>query len=274
MQTKITTINEQIEDEIAALERGKMIQTKITTINGPMFSGKTTELLNLIRRARADNQRVQVFKLDIDNRYSNGHIQAHNKELEPIAAIIVKCAEEILPRIDENTNLVAIDEGQFFSEYLVTVCTTLANRGVSTLVAGLDMNFRGEPWKSMALLMGVADQVIKMKHAKCSICGEVATHTQRLRDGSPAHSEEGEVVIGGSEIYEARCRWHHEVPPPIKLVNPSKYILGDKYYIRESEIDLVKVTYIDDGITPDVVIVQFENGAKKKCQRDHLFLAP
>jgi len=181
---------------------------KIEVITGCMFSGKSEELLRRVRRARIAKQKIQVFKPLIDTRYSKVEIVSHDGE--KVQGYPVKSAVEILDKIDSDTDVVAIDEAQFFDDTLVDVVDNMAGDGRRVIVAGLDMNFRGEPFGPMPNLMAVADEILKL-HAICAICGEEATRTQRLIDGKPASYDDPIIVIGALEKYEARCRKHHYV---------------------------------------------------------------
>lgn len=181
----------------------------VEVITGSMFSGKTDELIRRLRRARIAKQQVQVFKPRIDDRYAAEKVTSHaGSEFEASA---VDAPGEILGRIEPDTTVVAVDEAQFFDPEIVDAVQDLADRGVRVLVAGLDTDFRGEPFGPMPVLMAKAERVDKL-HAICMVCGDLAARTQRLIDGRPAHYDDPVVVVGASELYEARCRSHHEVP--------------------------------------------------------------
>jgi thymidine kinase len=181
----------------------------IEIITGSMFSGKTDELIRRLRRARIARQTIQVFKPRLDTRYDLQKVTSHaGTEFE---ATPVGRAADILPMLAPDVTVVAIDEAQFFDEGITGVVQGLADRGLRVLVAGLDCDFRGEPFGSMPVLMALAEEVDKL-HAICMVCGEPATRTQRLIDGRPARYQDPIVVVGASELYEARCRRHHEVP--------------------------------------------------------------
>jgi thymidine kinase len=181
----------------------------IEVITGSMFSGKTDELIRRLRRARIAHQNVQVFKPAIDNRYGVEKVTSHaGSEFE---ATPVHGADHIAPLIRPQTTVVAIDEAQFFGPEVCLVCQELAARGVRVIVAGLDQDFRGEPFGPVPQLMALAEDVTKL-HAICAVCGEEASRTQRLIDNRPAAFDQPVVVVGASELYEARCREHHDVP--------------------------------------------------------------
>lgn len=184
-------------------------QGSIEVICGSMFSGKTDELIRRLVRARIARQKVQVFKPAIDVRYAEGKVTSHAGA--DFDAIPVSDAKEIPTRLDPDTTVVAIDEAQFMDADVVEVAQALAERGVRVLVAGLDMDFRGEPFGPMPLLMSKAERVDKL-HAICMVCGDEASRTQRLVNGKPARYDDPVVIVGAAEMYEARCRLHHEVP--------------------------------------------------------------
>jgi thymidine kinase len=181
----------------------------IEVITGSMFSGKTDELIRRLRRARIARQRVQVFKPVIDNRYAVEKVTSHagsEFEATPIAQ-----AADVLAHVQADTTVVALDEAQFFGPEVCEVCRDLAARGVRVIVAGLDQDFRGEPFGPMPELLALAEQVDKL-HAICAVCGGEASRTQRLINDQPAQYDDPIVVVGASELYEARCRAHHVVP--------------------------------------------------------------
>jgi thymidine kinase len=180
----------------------------VEVITGSMFSGKTDELIRRLRRATIARQRVQVFKPALDTRYAEEKVTSHagtDFEARPVSA-----ASEMLGLLMESTTVVGIDEAQFFDDDIGRVVQHMADRGVRVIVAGLDTNFRGEPFGPMPMLMAMAERVDKL-HAICMVCGEEASRTQRLIDGRPARRNEPVVVVGASELYEARCRQHHQV---------------------------------------------------------------
>ncbi|CAG1012726.1 thymidine kinase [Anaerolineales bacterium] len=181
----------------------------IEVICGSMFSGKTDELIRRLVRATIARQKVQVFKPAIDIRYAVEKVASHTGST--FDAIPVEKAADIRSRLDADTTVVGIDEAQFFDPEVVDVAKELASRGVRVLVAGLDTDFRGEPFGSMPTLMAVAEHVSKL-HAICMACGDEASRTQRLVNGKPARYDDPVVIVGASELYEARCRRHHEVP--------------------------------------------------------------
>jgi len=181
----------------------------IEVVCGSMFSGKTEELIRRLRRATIARQKVQVFKPAIDNRYTVEKVKSHAGM--DIDAIPITRAAEIRENLDMDTTVVGVDEAQFLDEEIVPIVCALANRGVRVIIAGLDQDFRGEPFGSMPTLMAYAERVDKLT-AICMVCGEPATRTQRLVNGRPARYNDPVVIVGAAEMYEARCRKHHEVP--------------------------------------------------------------
>lgn len=181
----------------------------VEVICGSMFCGKTDELIRRLRRATIARQKVQVFKPAIDGRYNLEKVTSHaGSEFD---ATPLETSSEILEQLTEDTTVVAVDEAQFFDENIVNVVDELANRGLRVIVAGLDLNFKGEPFGCMPVLMARAEQVDKLQ-AICMVCGEPACRTQRLVNGKPARYDDPVIIVGASELYEARCRQHHAVP--------------------------------------------------------------
>jgi thymidine kinase len=181
----------------------------IEVVTGSMFSGKTDEMIRRLRRATIARQKVQVFKPIIDNRYNVDKVTSHAGTV--FDAVPVQCSADILLRIEPDTSVVGIDEAQFFDDEIVTIAEQLANRNVRVIVAGLDTDFRGEPFGCMPVFLSIAERVDKLQ-AICMVCGEPASRTQRLVNNRPAHYNDPIVIVGASELYEARCRQHHQVP--------------------------------------------------------------
>ncbi len=183
---------------------------KIELICGSMFSGKTEELIRRIRRAVIAKQQVQVFKPALDDRYHAAYVSSHSgQEFE---AVGVESAVDILGLLRPEINVVAIDEAQFFDDGVVAVCEQLADAGKRVICAGLDQDFRGEPFGPMPVLMACAEEIDKL-HAICVVCGQDACRTQRLIDGRPARYDDPIILVGAAEAYEARCRNCHEIAP-------------------------------------------------------------
>jgi thymidine kinase len=182
----------------------------IEVITGVMFSGKSEELIRRVRRALIARKRVQVFKSALDDRYAGlRRISSHDGS--GVDAIPIRSSRELAAEIHPSTQVFAIDEVQFLDDGIVEVVTTLADRGARVILAGTDMDFRGEPFGPIPRLLAVAETVDKL-HAICVACGSPATRNQRLVDGRPAPYEAPTIQVGGAESYEARCRSCHEVP--------------------------------------------------------------
>ncbi len=178
----------------------------IEVITGPMFSGKTTQLIHRLSQARAVGQRVQVFKPAADTRDDEHEMRSHAGQA--IEGLAVRQAREIPDLVDPATRVVALDEAQFFDPDVVEACRALADRGLRVIAAGLDMDYRRQPFGSMPELLAIAESVTKLT-ALCSICGEPAVFTQRLIGGVPAGNTGPVVLVGGRDLYVARCRMHY-----------------------------------------------------------------
>lgn len=175
----------------------------ITVITGSMFAGKTEELIRLARRALYARRRVQVFKPVVDDRYSETTVVTHMGAQHE--AIPVNSVRDLLAKLDRQAQVVLIEEAQFFDESLVDFAVSFADQGGDVVLAGLDQDFRREPFGPMPRLLAVADEVVKLR-AICMNCGAPASHTYRVIDGKPAHRDDPIVLIGAGETYEARCR--------------------------------------------------------------------
>ena len=169
----------------------------IEVITGSMFSGKSEELIRRLRRAQIARQRVQIFKPSVDTRYATDHIVSHSELRIPSES--AKTARELLTHVKPDTEVVGIDEGQFFDSELPAVASELARKGVRVIIAGLDQDYLGKPFEPMPQLLAIAEYITKTL-AICMVCGAPANHTQRL----VASSER--VLVGASGTYEARCR--------------------------------------------------------------------
>jgi len=179
-------------------------------IAGSMFSGKTEELMRRIRRATIARKRVQVFKSHLDDRYAGSYaISSHDRHA--FEAVPVDSAAQVMLRLDPMAQVIAIDEVQFLDAAIVHVATTLASRGRRVILAGIDTDFRGEPFGPMPSLMCVAEVVDKL-HAICVMCGSPASRNQRLISGKPASYGSPTIMVGAADSYEARCRACHVVP--------------------------------------------------------------
>lgn len=181
----------------------------IEVISGCMFAGKTEELIRRINVLSYAKKNIIVFKPKIDNRYSDSEIVSHSGAKVP--CLVVEKAQDILKKIEADTEVVAIDEVQFFDKDIVEVCEYLADKGIRVMVAGLDKDFRGESFGVMPELLTRAEFVTKLT-AVCAKCGAPATRTQRLVNAKPAGFEDPIVMVGADESYEPRCRHCHQVP--------------------------------------------------------------
>lgn len=171
----------------------------IEVIVGGMFSGKTEELIRRLRRSEFARQKIQVFKPGIDDRYDDENVMSHNAN--SFTAMPIESSEDIWTFLKDDTQVVGIDEGQFFDHGLVEVAQLLAERGLRVIIAGLDTDWQAKPFEPMPTLMAIAENVTK-QHAVCVVCGSEASRTQRTA------AVEGQVVVGAHDIYEARCREH------------------------------------------------------------------
>lgn len=181
----------------------------IEVICGPMFSGKSEELIRRVKRLEYAKKDVLVFKPLIDNRYASDEVVSHAKR--STKSINIQAAKDILDHVKAQTYAIAVDEIQFLDEGIIEVAQTLAKRGLRVILAGLDTDFRGEPFMVVAKLLSMGEYIQKLA-AICVVCGEPATRTQRIISGKPAYYEDPIIKVGASESYEARCRHCHKVP--------------------------------------------------------------
>lgn len=187
------------------------IDGRIEVICGSMFSGKTEELIRRVRRAVIAKQKVQVVKPVIDTRYHIERVTSHagaNIDATPIPS-----SQAVWDVLEPDTTVVAVDEVQFFDMGIIQVCEKLADEGKRVICAGLDMDFRGEPFGPMPELLARAEEIAKLR-AICVVCASEASRTQRLINGEPAAYDDPVVMVGAAEVYEARCRACHTVLPP------------------------------------------------------------
>lgn len=190
-----------------------MLQTKnqtgaLTVICGSMFSGKTEELIRLVRRAMHARKKVQVFKSSLDTRCETTVIRTHDDI--KFNAFTVPDSKTLAELLEPGVQVIGIEEVQFFDDGIVPLCMELADRGIQVFAAGLDQDFRGQPFSFMPQLLALADNVMKL-HAICKVCGGEASRTQRLVYGRPAAWDDPTILIGADESYEARCRRCHVV---------------------------------------------------------------
>ncbi|MGH2347909.1 MAG: thymidine kinase [bacterium] len=182
---------------------------RLEVIVGSMFSGKSEELIRRVRRAQIARQRVQVFKPSLDDRYGRQQVASHDGTR--LEAIPVSRSADVLAKLDPAADVIAVDEIQFLDPAIVDVAAQLAGAGMRVIMAGLDLDFRGEPFGAVPQLMALAETVDKLQ-AICMVCGEPASRTQRLVNGRPVQYTDPVIMIGAQEVYEARCRQHHDVP--------------------------------------------------------------
>jgi thymidine kinase len=180
----------------------------VEVISGCMFAGKTEELIRRIKVLEFAKKEIMVFKPTIDNRYSDTKVVSHAGS--SVESHVISDPKQILEMVKPSTAVIAIDEVQFFDDSVCEVCNTLAKMGKRVMCAGLDTDFRGEPFGPMPKLITQAEFVTKLT-AVCNVCGAPATRTQRMIDGRPANYDDPIVLVGASESYEARCRHCHEV---------------------------------------------------------------
>lgn len=181
----------------------------IEVICGPMFAGKSEELIRRVKRMEYAHQKYICFKPSIDNRYSNDEIVSHSNR--KTKSINIQYAKEIYKYLDNTYTAVVIDEIQFLDEDIIEVCSDLADKGYRVIVGGLDSDFKGEPFEITAKLMAKAEFVSKLT-AICVKCGAPGTRTQRIVNGKPASYYDPIIIVGASQLYEPRCRHCHEVP--------------------------------------------------------------
>jgi len=188
----------------------------IEVISGCMFAGKTEELIRRIKVLEFAKKNILVFKPRIDNRYSDSMVSSHAGS--KVQSIVIDSAMDIMNYVTRETEVIAIDEVQFLDEAVVEICDELANRGLRVMCAGLDMDFRAEPFGVMPKLITEAEFVTKLT-AVCNECGAPATRTQRIINGAPARYDEPIILVGADEAYEARCRHCHKVVDKPSLLN-------------------------------------------------------
>ena len=184
----------------------------IEVICGSMFAGKTEELIRRITRIKYAKKDIIVFKPSIDDRYDKTDVVSHSQR--KVKSIVAKNSADIQQYIDTLEVMpyaIAIDEAQFFDRGLIAIMEDLANKGTRVIVAGLDLDFRGEPFGIMPDILARAEYITKL-HAICQVCGDLATRTQRIIDNRPAYYEDEIILVSAKEKYEARCRHCHEVP--------------------------------------------------------------
>lgn len=182
----------------------------IECITGSMFSGKSEELIRRLRRGVYAKQKVVVFKPTIDDRYHKEKIVSHNGNA--IEAINISKASEIWQHDLKGVDIIGIDEIQFFDRTIVDIVQELARKGYRVITAGLDMDFKGEPFEPVPEMLAISEHITKLQ-AVCAVCGASSSRTQRLIDGKPAKIDDPIIMVGANESYEPRCRAHHVILP-------------------------------------------------------------
>ena len=185
----------------------------IEVVAGSMYSGKTEELIKRVRRAQFAKLKTQVFKPALDNRYHDVNVSSHDQTM--IQAIPLKSIHDVWNHLKPDTQVVGFDEGQFLTQDFVQIAKDIAARGVRVIIAGLDMDWKGQPFEPIPTLMAIAEEVTKPR-AICTVCGNLATYTQKLRGSS------SQIEIGSQDNYEARCRAHFS---PVLIEVDTKVIL-------------------------------------------------
>ncbi|MCL5036717.1 MAG: thymidine kinase [Chloroflexi bacterium] len=192
----------------------------LEVICGSMFSGKSEELIRRVKRARIARQNVQVFKASLDDRYSHEEVCSHDGG--SVEAVPVGDPWEIMENVKPETQVVGIDEVQFFSDEIIDIVKELAEKGKRVIVAGLDQDFRGEPFGPVPALLAIAEVIDKL-HAICMVCGSPASRSQRLINGKEAAYDDDLIIVGAEQVYEARCSMCHKVPgKPVKESSHNK----------------------------------------------------
>lgn len=182
---------------------------RIEAIVGPMFAGKTEELLRRLKRMEYAHKNIILFKPDIDTRYEESYVVSHNKNKS--LCVCLKKASDIFDYVTDKTDAIFIDEFQFLDDESVDVIIALKRRGIRVVLSGLDRDFRGEPFGTMPKVLALADEVLKLK-AVCVKCGADATCTQRIINGKPASYNDPVILVGATDSYEARCEDCFEIP--------------------------------------------------------------
>lgn len=187
----------------------------LEVVCGPMFSGKSEELIRRLRRAKIAQQKVLTFKPSLDNRHSIEHVVSHDGN--KVDAKPIESVADILTIVNNNNiSVVGIDEVQFFHQDIIPIICKMVDAGKRVIVAGLDLDFRGNPFGCMPLLLAIADKITKLQ-AICTLCGIDAHFTQRLVDGKPARYTDPLIVVGAQEAYQARCRSCYSIDRPAQF---------------------------------------------------------
>ncbi len=255
----------------------------LEVVTGSMFSGKSEELIRRLRRSKYAKQKVIVFKHAIDDRYDQVSVVSHSKDrIDAIPAMTVDDMEKYLEN-HPDVQVIGIDEVQFFGQEVVKFCEKYVQLGKRVIIAGLDMDFRGEPFEPMPKLMSTADYVDKF-HAICTVCGNPAYVSQRIINGEPAYYDDPIVLVGAEENYEARCRRHHIVKYRDKNDAKIYFIVGtdvgvgkeevEKMYLNENELNIRYNTLkIAENIIEEIDVNAIRNKIKQLSkENDILFV--
>ena len=250
----------------------------LEVVTGSMFSGKSEELIRRVRRAKYAKQKTIVFKHAIDKRYDDVNVVSHSKDrIEAVPAMDVQIMYEYMEK-NPDTQVIGVDETQFFGNEIVDFCKKYVKLGKRVIVAGLDMNFRGEPFEPMPELMSIADYVDKF-HAICTICGNPAYATQRIINGEPAYYDDPVVLIGAEENYEARCRRHHEIKYRDKNESKIYFIVGTgidsgKKYVEEKYINEFSIgkTIKIDNVNSNLNVTELRDYIKSSADENETLL--
>lgn len=214
--------------------KGGTKKGRLEVVCGSMFSGKTEELMRRLRRAEYARQNVLTIKHKIDNRKGHAYIASHDgrERLAFVASENTNSIERILELANKNIDVVGIDEVQFFPKEIVPVICKLVDQGKRVVTAGLDLDFRGEPFSVMPTLLAIADSVLKLK-AICMACGQNAHYTQRIINGKPADYDDPIILIGAEECYEARCRDCYTINKQAEYATFNPAVVFDKNKRKE-----------------------------------------
>lgn len=216
----------------------------LEVVTGSMFSGKSEELIRRLRRSMYAKQKVIVFKHAIDTRYGEASVISHSKDkIDAFPAATVEHMDNFLKN-HPDVEVIGIDEVQFFGLNVVEFCEKYVNLGKRVIVAGLDMDFRGEPFDPMPRLMSIADYVDKF-HAICTVCGNPAYVSQRIINGEPAYYDDPIVLVGADESYEARCRRHHIVKYRDRKVSKLYFIVGTDIGVGKEKVENIYMNELD-----------------------------
>jgi thymidine kinase len=235
----------------------------LEVVTGSMFSGKSEELIRRLRRSQYAKQKVIVFKHSIDTRYGEASVISHSKDkIDAFPAGTVEEMDKFLKN-HPDVEVIGIDEVQFFGSEVVEFCEKYVNLGKRVIIAGLDMDFRGEPFDPMPKLMSIADYVDKF-HAICTVCGNPAYVSQRIINGEPAYYDDPVVLVGADESYEARCRGHHIVKKRDKKESKLYFIVGTDMGVGKEEVENIYLNELENGCKYETIKIKEDIGSESK----------